>query len=64
MNKQILDIMLCENSAYKVNKLENGTMVYHYDDVELLNRDVKFINTAFNSVVYSILDNKLMIVNC
>ena len=64
MNEQILSIMLCENSASRVNKLANGTMVYHYDNLELLNKDVQFINTAFNSVIYSILDNKLMIVNC
>ena len=64
MNKRILDIMLCENSAKEIKRLKNGTMVYHYENKENMKSDINFINKAFNSVVYSILDNKLMIVNC
>ena len=66
MNNKVLDVLLCENSASRVRKLDNGAMIYHYDNMKLLNKDVNFINIAFDKVVYSIFVDEcnLMIVNC
>ena len=65
MNMQGLkDILLTEFGGFKVTTLKSGALKYTFKEVETLNKAIKFINIAFNSVVFSVDDLDLIIVNC